>query len=311
MDVSVILLTYNHEPFIAQAIESVMGQRTDATFEILIPEDCSTDRTRDIVLTYAGRYPETIRPLLSDRNVGGVRAYLRAYEAATGEFVAYLDGDDYWLPDKLERQLRFMREHLDCPGCYHAVQAVRDDVVVHDHDLGYGYHEPWLPLEAMIEWNYIPSGSFLYRRSVVGQLPSWFERLPYSDWPVSMFVAEHGDIGYVDEVLGAYRVHSGGMWSAAQPRQMAEWQVRYFEQMRTHFDGHYRDAATLKLAKLRFELAKRCIELGDRRAAVTHTLRSFRDVRSHAELRASDRLKTLGPWVAPGPYDALRRLVRR
>jgi glycosyltransferase involved in cell wall biosynthesis len=95
MRVSVSLLTYNHERYIAQAIESVLAQR-GVDFELVVSEDHSTDGTRAIVEEYAARHPDRIRVLPSPHNVGMTRAFVRGIEEARGSYVALLDGDDDW-----------------------------------------------------------------------------------------------------------------------------------------------------------------------------------------------------------------------
>jgi len=108
--VSVLMITYNHAPYIAQAIEGVLSQQTDFPLELIIGEDCSTDRTREIVLNLERQHPETIRVLFSEKNVGMHKNLRRVAAAARGEYVAFCEGDDWWhRPDKLQRQISALR----------------------------------------------------------------------------------------------------------------------------------------------------------------------------------------------------------
>ncbi|OXU15576.1 glycosyltransferase [Sedimentisphaera salicampi] len=112
--VSVNMITYNHEPYIAQAIEGVVNQKTDYPFELIIGEDCSTDRTREIVLEYQKKYPDIIRVLYSENNLGARRNGLRTEKACRGKYIAYCEGDDYWIrDDKLQIQVSYLEEHPD------------------------------------------------------------------------------------------------------------------------------------------------------------------------------------------------------
>lgn len=111
---SVHMITYNHEPYIAQAIEGVLQQKTDFPFELIIGEDCSTDCTREIVLEYQKKYPAIIRVLISEGNVGASKNGRRVYAACRGKYIAYCEGDDFWHhPLKLKKQVEYLESHPD------------------------------------------------------------------------------------------------------------------------------------------------------------------------------------------------------
>jgi glycosyltransferase involved in cell wall biosynthesis len=113
--VSVKMITYNHAPYIAQAIEGVLQQKTNFPFELVIGEDCSTDGTREIVFKYPKKYPNIIRVITSDANVGMKKNSYRTTKACRGKYVAFCEGDDYWHHvDKLQKQFDYMESH---PGC--------------------------------------------------------------------------------------------------------------------------------------------------------------------------------------------------
>jgi glycosyltransferase involved in cell wall biosynthesis len=100
------MITYKHEPYIAQAIEGVLSQETDFPIELIIGEDCSSDRTREIVLEFQRRYPEMIRVLFSEKNVGMQKNFRRTALAARGKYLAFCEGDDWWhRRDKLKIQI--------------------------------------------------------------------------------------------------------------------------------------------------------------------------------------------------------------
>jgi glycosyltransferase involved in cell wall biosynthesis len=117
--VSVKMITYNHAPFIAQAIEGVLQQKTNFPFELLIGEDCSTDGTREIVFDYQKKYPDIIRVVTSDKNVGMKKNGLRTLRACQGKYVAFCEGDDYWQsPFKLQKQADYLESHPECGMVY-------------------------------------------------------------------------------------------------------------------------------------------------------------------------------------------------
>ena len=113
--VSVKMITYNHELYIAQAIEGVLKQETGYPFELIIGEDRSTDRTLDIVLEYQSKFPDIIRVITADENVGAKKNSYRTGKACRGKYIAYCEGDDYWHhPHKLQKQVEYMESHPAC-----------------------------------------------------------------------------------------------------------------------------------------------------------------------------------------------------
>ena len=125
--VSVVTLAYNQAPFIARCIEGALMQKTDFPFEIVIGEDCSTDGTRDIVFGYARRYPELIKTVTSDSNVGMAANAARTFQILPGAYIASCEGDDYWIdPLKLQKQ-------YDAAVMYDAVLVVHGSIYLH-HD---------------------------------------------------------------------------------------------------------------------------------------------------------------------------------
>ncbi len=113
--VSVAMITYNHAPYLAQAIEGVLRQNVRFPFELVIGEDRSTDGTRDIVLGYQKNYPALIRVISSERNVGAAHNAYRTFKACQGKYVAFCEGDDYWhRSDKLQIQADYLDGHPEC-----------------------------------------------------------------------------------------------------------------------------------------------------------------------------------------------------
>lgn len=113
--VSVKMITYNHEPYIRKAIEGVLMQKANFSFELVIGEDCSTDGARQIVFDYKEKYPEVIRVITSDTNVGMKKNALRTSRACRGKYIAFCEGDDYWHDqEKLQKQVNYLENHSKC-----------------------------------------------------------------------------------------------------------------------------------------------------------------------------------------------------
>lgn len=117
-DVSIIVTTYFHEAYIAQALDSILAQETSVSYEVLVGDDASQDRTPEIIQDYASRFPNVIKPVLRTENVGASRNFYDLFSRAKGDYIAILEGDDYWLdPHKLQKQWEFLEGHREYVGC--------------------------------------------------------------------------------------------------------------------------------------------------------------------------------------------------
>lgn len=216
MKVSVVVVTYNHAPYIDTALRSVCDQEVDFDVEILVSEDASTDGTREIVQAWQERHSDRIRLILSSTNVRTNQVVARAMMAARGEYVALLDGDDYWTsPQKLQRQVQILEADPGLGLCFTNAEIVGDG----EGASGKLWTSPALKSRLTIDdlWQGNPFATCgsLFRRACVPVIPQWYDDFfPITDWPLYVLFAEHGNIAYLPEAMGAYRLHSGGLYSA-------------------------------------------------------------------------------------------------
>ncbi len=123
--VSVVMLTYNHRPYIRQALESVLSQATSFSFEVLVGDDASWDGTSEIVREYAKRYPGQVAGIVRPHNMGATRNLADLFSRCRGRYIAGCEGDDYWTDaDKLEKQIRFLECHPEYIACSHETEIV-------------------------------------------------------------------------------------------------------------------------------------------------------------------------------------------
>ncbi len=215
MKLSVFLLAYNHERFIEQALRSVLMQRTSFDFELIIGEDASTDGTAAIVRRFQQQHPDKIRATIRAQNVGMHRNFIESYQACTGEYVAFLDGDDYWTsPDKLQKQVDFLEAHPSYSMCFHNVYRRREE---QDEMAGLGLdpletRQTW-ELEDLIEEPTIPSCSIVTRNRLIDRFPDWLPEVAVVDWIFNLLNARYGSAGFLPEPMGVYRLHASGTWS--------------------------------------------------------------------------------------------------
>ncbi|GAA4019922.1 glycosyltransferase [Hymenobacter fastidiosus] len=223
--VSVCCITYNHEKFLRQAIDSALMQQTKFEVEIVIGEDCSTDSTRDIVLDYQQRFPGRVKALLPKANLGIMGNLMATLAACTGDYIALLEGDDYWTdPQKLAVQLATLEAHPECALCIHDAEMFSDEVIVfanQEQMTSRLYSEqfpqmmsaarPVISQEEIIQLGWgIPTASMFFRRSAL-QMPQWFSGVYSGDYTLQLLITQHGSIYYVPRVMSRYRVHTGSI----------------------------------------------------------------------------------------------------
>jgi glycosyltransferase involved in cell wall biosynthesis len=221
--VSVSLITYNHAPFIEQAIEGVLRQKTNFPIELVIGEDESSDGTREIVRRYADAHPELIRAHFHSRSSNisyqgratGRHNFVNNLRSARGEYIALLDGDDYWIdPNKLQQQVDFLDSHPACSTCFHRVSVVdvagkelRQSPVV-------GPDQSTYTVSDLLRRRFFTNApSVMFRRGLFGDFPEWYFRVPVGDFALHVLNGMKGDFGFLNRVMSAYRVHGGGIWS--------------------------------------------------------------------------------------------------
>ena len=211
--VAVHMITYNHAPFIAQAIESVLMQETDFRVVLVIGDDCSSDGTRQIVERYAALHPQVIRAVTHDVNIGMHRNSQSIQSVVDTEYVAFLEGDDYWNSlHKLQKQFNFLEDNAECALCCSQFS----------HVMGRGLSGEFNPspaqkrigeLKDILRWNYILTCTVMYRREWLPAIPPSLQNLYHGDMGCWVLLAQRGKIGCINEVMSTYRLHDGGVWS--------------------------------------------------------------------------------------------------
>lgn len=285
--VSVLMITYNHVRFVAQAIESVLAQKTSFAYELVIGEDCSVDGTRDVVRTYQDRYPDVIRALLRDRNLGMMDNLIQTHCECRGQYVALLEGDDFWTtPDKLQVQADYLDEHPACAICFHANSIQYEDGRPPRTYLPPGRRAEY-SIEDLLVSDLMYTCSVMYRRGLFGEFPAWFRDLPMGDWPLHLLNAQHGQIGYIDRVMSTYRVHPGGLWSRLGRVERLHWEIRAYELFARHLEPKYRPAIRSMIGRRYYRLAVEHASRGEVVQAIACVRKSLTACPLNREIRAS------------------------
>ncbi len=220
--VSVSVTTYQHAHFIQQCLDGILAQTTNFPYEVIIGEDGSEDGTREICVNYAAEYPDRIRLFLRDRKTSVLEHDGKQHRfngqfnsmSTRGKYIALCEGDDYWTdPLKLQKQADFLEAHPECSLCYHNVKRFFPDNTRAPDLLVPADRKTLLSINDIVLQNPIPTPSVMFRNGLLGQLPEWYYGLALGDWPLWVLLAQHGQAGYINETMAAYRVHSGGVHS--------------------------------------------------------------------------------------------------
>lgn len=206
--ISVCIVSYNHQAYIADCLSSVLGQYGNFQLEILLGDDTSIDDTvniiRKIIAIYQGE--AIIRLFAHEKNLGPSQNYQFLIAQAQGDFIAHLDGDDFWLPGKLQAQLDFLIKTPDCPACYSNAVIIKNDK---SH---WGFFNQTQKSERISTNMLLSAGNFLNHSSLLYRSQHKNDILLISegfiDYRIHLKLSLHGDLGYINQALVAYRVNS-------------------------------------------------------------------------------------------------------
>ena len=221
--VSVVMLAYNKEPYLDQAIRGVAGQRLPYPVELLVLDDASTDGTPRIAAEWERRCPGLVRHIRNGRNLGLQRNYIKGFRLARGRYLAVCDADDYWFcRSKLRRQTEYMESHPGCAVTFHRMVNHYEDTGV--KSLSNGGQKRDLTIADLSRGNFITNSSVMYRRELVDMnaIPEWIAEDPSPDYAFHMLFARGGTIHYFRRPMGVYRLTAGSSWSLTDRRRRLE-----------------------------------------------------------------------------------------
>lgn len=226
--VSVIVATYNQEKYIEKTLNSIVSQKCSFAYEVLVGDDASKDNTGTIVREFAKKYPDRIHAIVREKNLGAFRNIYDLVKSAKGEYIAFVEGDDYWIDEaKLQKQVDFLDDHKDFAACFGRC------IVVDENDERQSDYESYIPffnrdefLAKDLEDYYMPgqTATAVYRTTALKNLEQIaikdkrvIPRCPLIDRFLVLAILSQGRIKSFDEVFAAYRYvldKSSGSWSS-------------------------------------------------------------------------------------------------
>ena len=265
MKLSVSIVTYQEVDYIRQTLESVLQQKTNFPFEVVVGDDASTDGTREILEEIRAQWPDQVRLLLPEKNYGdyGLSNFMATVDACRGDYVAFLDGDDFWTSsDKLQRQVDFLDAHPECAICGHRINHVTD-AGDHERSRRPARGGQVCAIDELLLDNFVHKISTVARHSAIATLPNWYRttRIASADWVFNVLVGRNGRVGFIDEAMAVHRLRQGNLSQQyGMPRMLAD-RLKAFDQLTPYFPGH---SKTLRLAQRRVRWKLRIARLGPR-----------------------------------------------
>lgn len=212
--VSVLLLTYNQELFISRCVDSVLSQKVNFTYEIIIGEDLGPDSTRKICQEYADAHNNIVL-LPRTKNLGVTMNWVDCVKHAKGKYLMMLDGDDYWQnPDKMQIQVDFMERHPECVICHTDVDILKNNSnkLIKNSKAAKNI----VPPEGMIQKDIISGKEHITSSSMCLRTDTVLEKIPFDvyekesfpceDWPTIAILAAYGEIRYIPISTTTYRI---------------------------------------------------------------------------------------------------------
>ncbi|TKB97629.1 glycosyltransferase family 2 protein [Pedobacter cryophilus] len=246
--VSICCITYNHQKYIAQALDGFLMQETNFKYEIIIGEDCSKDNTRAIIEDYCQKYPNKIQLLTYESNIGGIKNQIETFNISKGKYVAMCDGDDYWTdPLKLQKQVDFMESNPNYVICCHYSRVIDDNSEL--------IYENPSPISLEFDYEDVLLGKKDETRicSLMIKNNCGIKKICLENWYYNTFGADtflklyamantNEKIYVLPEVMAVYRLHKDGVYSLIDGRVRKSKMINDFNILINNFSysAHYK-----------------------------------------------------------------------
>ncbi|MDX9694889.1 MAG: glycosyltransferase [Bacteroidales bacterium] len=202
---SVFTLSYNHEFYIQDALNSFLMQKTNFEIEIIVADDNSTDKTQQIIQEYQNNNPNLIFPILRKENIGMNQNFLDGIRNCKGKYIALCEGDDYWTdPLKLQKQVDFLEANKEYSFCFHNTIVLFENKDHPPYLINKKTQKETLLLQDIINKWPIATASIVFKSEKL-KIPSWYSSVYSGDYFLGLLLASKGPIGYIDKVMSVYR----------------------------------------------------------------------------------------------------------
>ena len=232
VEVSVCMITYNHEKYIDRAIQGVLEQDCEYKIELVISNDASTDTTHYRILeAIRGNSSKIkIRYINNSENIGMMANFIQAIKECKGRYIALCEGDDYWIDSyKLQKQVDFLEANTNYAVSFHKVKILKGDKLFRDSVIEERYENikkyPATVFDLLKHGNFMHTASVVFRNNI-RHFPMEFKYSPVGDYFLHIINSQYGDIHRINEVMGVYR-EGVGIYSTLSPEKMTNKIILY------------------------------------------------------------------------------------
>ncbi len=258
--VTTLVMTYNHEAYLAEALESVIKQRGDFENEVLILNDASTDNTQSIIDEYVKKYPNLFKDCSNGKNIGISANIKQGLSLATGKYIAILEGDDSWLsPVNLQEKISFLEQNKDCSCCFSKLQLYKEAtkstgfIEAQENFPAKLKARDWLPTTINPVTNF---SSCVFLAHYLKNLPSAIYAYRFSEIPLCFWLEKTSYLGFINKPLTRYRINEGGVWSGASQIDKIKQMIEVRKIAYNLCDGKYKKVLKRELKSLSKKLIK-------------------------------------------------------
>lgn len=211
--VSVAMITYGHEKYIKQALDSILMQKVDFRYEIIIGEDSSPDNTKEILLQYKEKYPDIIKLILRGQNVGASRNIYDVWRNCKGKYIATLEGDDFWIDEKkLQKSVDFLDFHSEFIGVSHVIEARNSEGTVMGRHPGRNIAGKEITVNEFLRGQYYSAVATMFRNIFLNQKNDldiiWKGHYIVADYTLCLVLLDYGRIFILEDCMSVYRVRN-------------------------------------------------------------------------------------------------------
>ncbi|MAD96964.1 MAG: hypothetical protein CMB99_06515 [Flavobacteriaceae bacterium] len=247
--VTVCVITYNHEEFIADCLEGIVRQKTDFDFNIIIGEDHSKDQTLLICKGYEEKYPN-IQIIQRQENVGMLANWFDTIRQADSKYIALCEGDDYWIDErKLQKEFQILENNNKYSMVASNVGELRDNKVVEKVDWRWDKKRNSFKFQDYLYQLFFHTSTVMFRNIDIPDFV-YDKQLIQADIPLFLFLLDKGDLYYLNDYTSVYRKHDGGITNSIRNKRASN---RYYsmkfviKNIRNHTNKKYSNLLNLKL----------------------------------------------------------------